>query len=253
MWPLPASLGLVTPGAGSVYTANAVNYSAYGPALRRNGNFDGLFDAPTGILSFWQNREGNAPLGPSFLQTDGVSDLTCLMTSSGVDADGFQFLLAGSTSGTLHFQTNTALASMGWIHVLASWDTNHPGGGGRKKFLYTNDTSNINVTLDGGSAFACRYSLVTDWEILVQAGADVCLAEIYFAPGQYLDFSVTANRRKFISASGMPVSLGPTGALPTGMPPVYYNRSNAANITVNSGTGGDMASTGTFTTCASHP
>ncbi len=60
-----------------------------------------------------------------------------------------------------------------------------------------------------------------------------CMAELWLAPGQYVDWSVQANREKFhtsesnnITGLYAPVNLGPNGAAPTGTKPLVYLSSN---------------------------
>lgn len=53
-------------------------------------------------------------------------------------------------------------------------------------------------------------------------GIQVDLAEIWFAPGVFLDFSNPANRAKFHDNSHKPVRLGDDGSTPTGSPPLLY-------------------------------
>lgn len=254
MWPLPISYPILSTAAA--FTPNAVEYPnvGTGAALSRVGNFTGMFDAPTGILSFWLNTEGAINENGEILRSISPADFTASLVNLGTPVSlGFTILLQNSsTGGTLEFEVNTAYAASTWTNILASWDTNHAAAS-RKKFLYTNDVSNIHTIVNIGSAFSCQYASVSDWELYSRLGGVRCLSEIYFAPGQYLDFSVTANRRKFITASGMPVNLGPTGARPTGTAPVLYLKGNAANVTVNSGTGGDMTASGSFSNCGTHP
>ena len=69
---------------------------------------------------------------------------------------------------------------------------------------------------------------------------DGVISELYFNTAEYLDFSIEANRRLFISADGYPVDLGLSGQKPTGTAPIVYMRSPADNAGLNSGTGGDF-------------
>eukprot|EP00951_Prasinocladus_malaysianus_P002741 scaffold19422_cov43-Prasinocladus_malaysianus.AAC.1 len=64
------------------------------------------------------------------------------------------------------------------------------------------------------------------------------MAEFY-ATREFLDMSVEANRRKFVSASGAPVLLGVDGSLPTGNAPDIYLSGDSGNWTsgVNFGSG----------------
>lgn len=84
--------------------------------------------------------------------------------------------------------------------------------------------------------------------------ANGCLADLYFAPGQYLDMSIAANRRKFIDASGYPVDLGADGSTPTGAAPAVFmhlSKTEAPNdFAINRGPGGNFVFTpaGLYTT-----
>lgn len=80
------------------------------------------------------------------------------------------------------------------------------------------------------------------------ANVQCALGEAYFAPGQFLDFTVAANRRKFNQFVGgllLPVSLGTDGSLPTGVAPIIYlhldNGEAASNFNLNRGSGGNFA------------
>lgn len=83
------------------------------------------------------------------------------------------------------------------------------------------------------------------------------LADCWVGAGQLLDLSVTANRRKFISASGKPVDLGADGSTPTGTAPAIFlsipNGGTPANFANNLGTGGSFAITGALTLAPSSP
>lgn len=128
------------------------------------------------------------------------------------------------------------------LHILAAWDVGTNVGS-----LYVNDVlydNAINRVADENLGYA---SINT-----VNIGSDVatndfkgCIGEVYFAGGQYLDLSITANRRKFISASGAPVDLGATGATPTGSQPHIYmhmgDHTSSSGFLTNAGSSGGTA------------
>jgi len=62
------------------------------------------------------------------------------------------------------------------------------------------------------------------------------LAEVWYAPGQWVDFRVQANREKF--ALSVPVDLGAAGATPTGTSPLIFLSGSPATWHVNKGSGG---------------
>jgi hypothetical protein len=70
------------------------------------------------------------------------------------------------------------------------------------------------------------------------------VADLWWAPGVYLDLTVTANRRKFISADRRPVPLGANGQTPTGSAPLIFLSGDLAAWHTNKGTGGGLTQTG---------
>jgi hypothetical protein len=79
------------------------------------------------------------------------------------------------------------------------------------------------------------------------------LADVWIAPTR-IDFSVTANLRKFYSSTGHPVDLGSNGSLPTGSAPIIFLTGDATTFVNNNGTGGGFPVTaGTLTTDPSGP
>jgi len=146
-------------------------------------------------------------------------------------------------------------SSATWLHVLASWNTNFAALS-KLSHLYMNDVSDKTVNSDSNPAFNVDYTS-TNWAVgAITDGTtklNGCLAEVYMAFGQYLDFSSSANRRKFISATGKPVDLGATGALPTGSQPTVYLNNPAASFGTNKGSGGDFTITGSLDTASTSP
>jgi len=161
---------------------------------------------------------------------------------------------AGST--VLSVRSTTALSDGEgiWRCMMASFDLSDTG----KRNLYFGDVDELDVVTytDDSIDFT-----LADWAVgALAAGTfkwDGCLAEVWFAPGQYLDFSVEANRRKFITAGGKPANLGADGSLPTGTAPLIYlhlnNGEAVENFATNRGTGGSFSITGTLDTASTSP
>ena len=125
-----------------------------------------------------------------------------------------------------------------YTHVLASWN------------LATTVTQMyINDTTDAAAVSTATDDNIDYTQTAHAVGAYVNainfltgrISELWFNP-TYLDISVEANRRKFISPSGSPVNLGATGSLPTGTAPLIYMP--GAVVGQNLGTGGDFAAVG---------
>ena len=235
------------------YVANAVDFDGTNDYLLRGSDLTGTVDSSTGILSAWLRFDGGngTNLGALYNDTQNVR----LVKNS---SDKLRMVLGTSAGGTkqLIFETATAYtAGATWLHILASWDTNFSAGN-KIGQLYVNDANDYSLVSDTATAFNVDYT-AANWSVGARTVGDQtlngCMADLYFAPNQYLDFSVEANRRKFISASGKPVNLGSDGSLPTGSAPIVYLNNPAASFGTNKGTGGDFTITGSLDTASTSP
>jgi hypothetical protein len=212
----------------------------------------------TGILSAWFRLDTGAVGGNLITAADlgsGFEILKVTISTTQINILGNNVSAANGFSVTANLSISTGT----WYHLLVSWDCSTGD-----THLYVNDgneedfSSTVNQNIDFG--------LVDNWTVMAYEQdpsfgggnlIDGCVAELYCAPGQYLDFSVAANRRKFIDASLNPVSLGATGSTPTGTAPLIYlhldDGETASNFAVNRGTGGNLTVTGALGTCASSP
>ena len=134
---------------------------------------------------------------------------------------------------------------------MGSFDMSDTG----KRWLYVNDVSDlatINTYTDDVIDFT-----VADWAIGANPDGNNKLvgdlAELWFAPGVYIDLSVVANRRKFRTAAGKPAYLGPTGAIPTGTAPLIYMSGATASWESNNGTGGGFTEHGALADASISP
>jgi hypothetical protein len=216
----------------------------------------GAVNSKSGILSVWIRLDGGDGVAQRIVEgVEGTALFTFLRRNTNVFGIGGDN--AAGTEILLLVSNTTYTASATWLHVLASWDLAAAAG-----HLYVNDVDDLAAgpTLTDDTI---DYTL-SAWGIATSAGTpgslivDGCLAEVYFAPGQYLDFSNAFNRRKFISASGKPVHLGTTGALPTGTAPLIYlhlddGEAVASFATDRSGNANTFAITGTLATGSTSP
>ena len=233
--------------AGALAFAGAPTY--YPPAI---GDFDGVNDYLTRGSDLTGNANGKEGIFSVWFRVDGRNaanrDLVQINTARFrvrlTNGNKFNFVGSNTVPALIFFlASNTAIAvdSTTWRHVVASWDllngTAHvyvddaedKAAGG----TFTNDNIDYTATDWGVGAYPVDGS--NKW--------DGPLAEFYFAQ-EFLDFSVTANRRKFIDANGFPVDLGPSGYKPTGTAPIIYMRTQFNNAGLNSGTGGDFTING---------
>ncbi len=186
-----------------------------------------------------------------------ASDSVC-----GIGLSGGAVLLRnyfGNTDGSVYFSfNNNSTATPGvWLNMLGKAKTDLAEGM-KIAQLYVNDTDVLaNVDDTTGGSFTMSFS--GKQVFIGQDGFDdfltANLADVYIAPGQDLDLSITANRRKFIDGSGKPVSLGADGSIPTGTAPAIFlsipHGGTPANFANNLGTGGNFTvSAGTTQTGA---
>ena len=82
--------------------------------------------------------------------------------------------------------------------------------------IYVEDASDASISFNTNDTIAYATG-VTDWQLSnVGQPANNDIADFYFDPTTFTDLTVTANRRKFISAGLAPVNLGTNCATPSG-------------------------------------
>ena len=224
--------------------------------MTRGAGLNGAADSKTGIVSFWVRLDGGD--GTAMEVLTGVTTLAGATQRFVVVRGGTNKFSIGAwnAGGTVILDYNSSAYTAGatWLHVLASWDLSASA-----RNLYINDVSDVNAvsTLTNDTI---DYTLA-DWGVGANPDGSSkmngCFAEMYFAPGQYLDFSAVYNRRKFISSGKKPVYLGSTGALPTGTAPLIYQHLDhseaVADFATNRSTGGNFTITGTLDTASTSP
>lgn len=225
--------------------------------MARGAGLTGAADSKSGIFSLWIRTDArDGTLRGIFNLVTTLGGGTGRFNVIHLAANTFRLFGANAAGSTiLQLTSNTAYAADAtWRHFLLSWDLAAAAG-----HLYVNDADDLaagstltNDTID----YTVADSGVGALPDASAKSSDV-YAELYFAPGQYLDFSVLANRRKFISSSGKPMFLGVDGALPTGTAPIVYfhlgDGEAVASFATNRGPGGDYAITGTLVLGSTSP
>lgn len=227
--------------------------------MQRGGTLTGATDQSQGVFSGWFNfAGGDGAVLNLFRNNDGTN--TPLLRRETSNKLRFDLQTNAGASLLRVLSSSSLMTASGWFHVLFSWDTNFSVGA-KVAHLYINDVSDLGTVSDAASAFAVDQTY-SNWAFGAFPGSAANMlngdtAEIYFAPGQFLDFSVTANRRKFITPLLKPVNLGPTGATPTGTAPLVLfhldDGEAVANFATNRGTGGNFTITGSLVAAASSP
>lgn len=227
------------------YRANPVAFdgSTY---LYRNSDLSGNADSDSFIVSYWA-KVGALGGSGEYVYCGGSTsnEQRVILDPDGVTPNRNNANITLQNSGSSEvFQANAGLFTENtWHHILASGDASDGYGQ-----LYVDDGLVANFTINAGAVDFTQPNHRIGWDIgEVSARLTGELADIYINFGEYLDLSVTANRRKFIADSGKPVALGSDGSRPTGSQPIIFLSGSAATFAANKGSGGSFSVSGTLT------
>lgn len=235
----------------------AARFDGVNDYMLRGGDLTGAADSKSGIVSAWvlcrdnfvtRIFQGDNSL-PFIFEWQNINERFRVY---GENAAGAQILELGTPNNSYPFGT----VSSAWHHLLMSWDL----ADASKKHVYINDVSDLNSVTHTNDTL--EYNS-TNWAVALGDvttfffKAKIDIAELYVAFGQYLDFSVESNRRKFVTKTVRPVGLGSDGSLPTGTAPIGYfhlDRNEAvANFATNRGSGGNFTITGALELAPTSP
>jgi hypothetical protein len=233
----------------SQYKTSGRDFDGTNDYATRGANLTGIADGKAGLLSLWLRVDDAG--ANNFIFGDNTSSATSKLhvvrfTSGQLQINGRN--AAAATILTVATAASAVGASAAWRHVLASWnlatgagqlyidDANAKSGAGTQTDDTINHAAATNFSVGGGTAGGTKLN--------------GCLSEIWFNT-EYLDISVEANRRKFISAARRPVNLGASGLKPTGNQPLIYMP--AGDPTDNRGAGGNFSVTGALDLASTSP
>ena len=246
--------------SGPTYAAEAVTFDGTNDYLTKTTGVTGMTDNKTFTFSSWffVNSSSNSNDGFISGNTPGAQGAAAFNIHRQDSSDKI-VLKAGvhsTTEGTHAIKeqvvSNTVITKNTWHHLLISMDaatgTFH---------LYLDDVDD--------SAAPTVNNLTVDWTVDNYSAAGTYsgfapigsffygdLADEWFDT-TYMDFSVTANRRKFISATKKPVDLGTDGSTPTGSSPDIFFTGDEAAFVTNQGTMGAFTENGTITNSSNEP
>jgi hypothetical protein len=247
-----ASVSLTT--AAASFSVDSAQFDGTNDYMTRGAALTGIADGKKGILSVWIRIDGGDGTNRNILVSQGLNGKLNLTLSSSNVFD-LQARNAADTRILRLLSSNTYTAGATWRNILASWDLGTAGA----RWLYVTDVDDTSVATFTNDTIA--YTTPTNWAVGADTGGsgklNACLAEFYLNTAESLDLSVTANRRKFIGATGKAINLGVDGSTPTGTAPIAYFHLAAAetpaDFATNRGTGGNFTITGTLTTGSSAP
>lgn len=222
------------------FKANAVHFTSATTVFTNNGPLLNTPDGKAGTLSLWIRLDDlpfvgsfSTLLGFGFSLTEAVSVIVAIADST----KKLRFTLSGAAGTVVDMVSDrTITAADGWVHVIAAWDA----AAGVSQ-LYIDDieskdevaSSVVNQIIDYSKGF-------------VDVGAEARsrdnpfvgdMAEFWF-DDVFIDLSVEANRRKFVSALVKPIFLGPDGSLPTGVVPSIFMSGATSTWGTNKGNAG---------------
>ena len=245
-----ADNGIVAPlpSGGGAFSANAVTFD--GTADYFSDATPTTSDSKTFVLSLWMKLNAS---GDSTARTI-ISKRVLGGLSIDIRDDNVLSIAAYNSAGTqiLEMYTNagtTLLAADGWQHLLLSVDM-----AGLAQ-LYINDADD-SPRIFGQTNDTIKHTDVHSLFNANGAGGNAYFgdcAEFWLTHATSLDLSVSANRRKFISALGKPVDLGSDGSTPTGTAPIRFFSGATASWATNKGTGGSVTFNGSLATAATSP
>jgi hypothetical protein len=240
-------------GGGGAYDESATSFTG-DDYLTRGADLTGNTDGKKGTISFWAKMPSSSNDSHRYIYSNIGGYIKVIRMNSNT-----MRVELTDTGGTLRMRlesdTVTINEALGWFHYAASWDLVDPGA----NHVYINGTEAENVVTfvtDSGDADLIDYTrsnhyVGTDEDQLFEFNG--CLSELYINLAEYVDLSVQANREKFRSAAGQPISLGADGSTPTGTAPIIYLKNASGTFQNNLGTGGNFSVTGTLTDCADEP
>jgi hypothetical protein len=197
----------------------------------------GLANGRVGTLSFWFKVRGRTATSRRFFVSQSGNSYV-----SHENTDKIRIRWVSAAAATLYEYTSGATFAIDglWHHVLASWNLN-----GSASAVYIDDASSgtpatfvTGTDIDYINASGAGFNYYIGGDITELRTVDCDIAEFYFNPTTAIDFSVTANRRKFLGPDGKPVYLGAHGEVPTGTAPIIFQSGAAQYWPTNRGTGG---------------
>lgn len=230
--------------SGAGYSANAVRFDGTNDYLERGAAWTGAADGEDFIFSCWFNFKGadgaiNWVLGDD----NSYAHRTEIQRTAGNQIEVSTRAPSGGTYKQRIVTTGTFLLADGWKHLLVSVDSS-----ATTQHVYINDVSDspsASTNLTGTISFTQATQDIGKSTFNHPLNADI--AELYWAPKQFLDFSNVSNRRKFIDANGKPVDLGSDGSTPTGVAPIALFTGATSGWHTNAGSGGGTTEFGALT------
>ncbi len=223
--------------------------SAGSAGMARGADLGGA-DSKSGVFNCWVNFNDSA-LNGSMGGGASTSFFEVLRNAGKIQIIGTN--AAGSVILKLQ-STGTYAAGSGWHHVLSSWDLAAGLGTLYVDGVDVKDAAATILTND-----TLDYTQTNWWTFRRHGGTATlngALAELLLRMGTYIDFTVLANREKFMKG-GKPVNLGSDGSTAVGAVPQVFHHLDVgeavADFATNRGSGGNYTISGGSLTYVAGP
>ncbi|MGI0010477.1 MAG: hypothetical protein ACREAE_03665, partial [Nitrosopumilaceae archaeon] len=234
-----------------VITNTSSDYDGTNDYTTRGADLTGISDGKQGIFSCWARFDGGNSLTQYILSSSTTLAGSTTRFEVFKFTDNKIYFIMKNAAGTNILNINTTAtytASSTWLHILASWDLNVGGA----RHIYINDVSDITQTTFTNDTI--DYT-VADWAVGAlpdgTSKLNSALQQLFFNT-TYVDLSVTANRRKYISSFLEQTPFGSVGQLPLGnIKPLIF--AEDGDVTGNVGSGGTFTLVGTLDKTTSAP
>ena len=230
-----------SPATVASYTPAAVDFDGTNDGI---ASFTLPSDATAATLFFWWNRQGGD--GTERMLFGNSSARTYVLLTTG---NKIRVLLRTSAPATVvDFVTTPTYTAAGWHSLLVSFDaattTGHIYIDDAAPALDTNTVNNATWVASSASAIGQDQVDGRRWYGYM-AQPLIKLS--------YLDVSVEANRRKFITSANKPVDFGSDGSTPFGAQPEVYLNNPTATWHTNLGSETGFTERGALTDAATNP
>jgi hypothetical protein len=244
-------------GGAASFLCDSADFDGTNDLMETSGDLTGNADGKTGTLSFWFRIDGAGTFRKVMTIEGPLSELNAKFSIVFVDFNQI-WMQAGNTSDVVIMRlrsSSTFGVSATWHHFIASW--NLAGPTGQIYIDGSSDVGHFSSSNDNIDYTAVRWAIGgTNNAGTPHQPFHGCLAEVWFDLS-HIDLSSAANREKFRSSDGKPVSLGTTGDKPTGSAPLLYQHLDdgeaVANFATNRAGNGNFSITGTLDTGSSSP
>ena len=222
-------------------TANAVTFDGTNDSMAYASDLTGISDGEACTVSFWIRTSS---INKKFFAFSTQNELEIL--SSGKLT--WPLLSTAGGVNKILFTTNAAINGGTWTHVLISLEANSTS----TRFVYINDSLDSTTWTTYSAADLIDWTRGSMYFVENTGKITADFADFYFSTS-YIDISVEANRRKFITADGAPAARDANGGYGGADIPLIWFSGATDNWHTNKGTGGGFTLTGTLTTSAHLP